>query len=213
MLRKITIIAALFSFSLAIPCAVLAQALPASRQDATSTGTTRKDRVLQRIDTVKEKLATREAALRKKLDAFRDKRKAEVAQRVNDNLNQINKNQTSQMLKHLDKMSAVLNKLERRVNTNSPDVKDPAAVKAAISEAKTALDTASATLKAQAGKDYTLQITSESRVKADAQKLRESLHEDLKAARQLVVDTKQVVANAIRISKGLGKEATSSGRE
>lgn len=200
MLRKIIIVGALFSFTLSIPCAVLAK-------ESTS-GATRQEKIEAR----KEKPATREATLRKKLDAFRNREKAEVVDRVNTNLNGINRKQTRQMTKHLDKMSALLDKLAVRVNSGSPDVKDPAAAGAAIADAKTALDAASAAVKAQAEKDYTLQITSESRVKADAQKVRENLHTDLKALRQLVIDAKQAVANAIRVSKGLRKEATSSGQ-
>lgn len=214
MFRKITIIAALFSFSLAIPCAVLAG-------DATSS-TTRREKVREKVEVVKEKMSTREAALKAKLAAFKDKRKAEIADRVNTSLNQINKKQTVQMLKYLDNMSALLGKLEKRVDSGSPDVKNADAAKVAIADAKAAIESAKSAVSAQADKDYTLTVTTESRVKADAQKVREALHTDLKTLRQQVIDAKKAVADAIRTAKSgrlpvstgsaLRKEGTASGR-
>lgn len=205
MLRKIIIVGAFFSFTLSIPCAVFAK-------DATSTGITRKEKIIERIDTMKEKMSTREAAMRAKLQNFRDKKKAQIAERVNTNLNQINMKQTEEMLKHLDKMSALLDKLAARVNSGSPDAKDPTASRAAIADSRSKIASAKAAVSDQAANDYTIVVTTERRIKADAQAQREKLHTDLKALRQQVIDAKQDVANAIRVAKGLGKEATESGR-
>lgn len=216
-LKTIAVLVCLVAFVLLLP--------PVFAQDATSS-TTRKEKVQQRIDTKKEKvetrvtamrekMATREAALKTKLGAFRDKKKAEAAERVNTNLNRINQNQTEQMQKHLDKMSALLDKLEARVNQTTSDIKDPAAAKAAIGEARTTIATTSAAVSAQAEKDYTLQVTTESRVKAEAQAKRDQLHKDLQETRKLVIDAKQSVANAVRVAKSgkAMKEGTPSGQQ
>lgn len=179
----------------------------------------KKDRVESRVTAMREKMATREAALKAKLDAFKDRRKAEIADRVNTNLNKINQKHTEQMTKHLDKMSALLTKLENRVNKGTADIKDPTAANSAIAAAKSAIASASAAVSAQAEKDYTLQVTAESKVKAEAQVKRDQLHADLQAVRKLVVDAKQSVSNAIRVAKsgpvpvGTGlKEGTPSGQ-
>lgn len=189
-------------------------------QDATSSATKRgglevkKDKVESRISAMKEKLATREAALKAKLEAFKDKKKAEVADRVNTNLNKINQNQTNQMKRHLEKMSALLVKLETRVNNSTSDIKDPQVSKAAIEEARTAIATATEAVSAQAEKDYTLSITSESRVKTEAKTKRDELHKDIQTTRELVIKAKQSVGSAIRVAKsGKIKEGTASGRE
>src|SRR3989338_5327093 len=84
-----------------------------------------KENVENRISNIKEKLASRTAALKTRLQAFKDKKKAETAERVSTNLNALNQNQTAQMQKHLGNMSAILDKLENRINQGSPDVKDP----------------------------------------------------------------------------------------
>lgn len=198
---------------------------PTYAQDATSS-TTRREKVQQKIDTrkenienkiasMREKLASREAALKAKLDTFKDKRKAQIAERVNTNLNKINENQTTQMGKHLEKMSEILAKLETRVNSGSPDVKDPLAAKAAIASARASIATASAAVSAQAEKDYTITLTSESKVRTDAQAMRDSLKTDITAVKALVIEAKQAVGNAIRVAKSGSKlmEGTPSGQQ
>lgn len=203
---------------------------PTFAQDATSTSTARKDKIearktaiQQKIETrkeniqnkiaaVREKMASREAALKAKLEAFKDKRKAQIAERVNTNLNKINENQTSQMLKHLERMTTLLDKLENRVNSGSADIKDPTTARVAITEARAKIAAATEAVNAQAQKDYTLTVTSESKVKADAQSMRDQLKTDLQAVRKQVIEAKQSVANAIRTAKSGQKEATNSGQ-
>lgn len=190
-----------------------------------SPGATRKDRTLQRIETrkenvtnrieaMKEKMASREAQLKAKLQKFKDKRKAEVAGRVNTNLNRINQNQTQQMLKHLEKMTTLLNKLEGRVNQGTPDIKDPTKARAAIASASASIAQATSAVQTQALNDYTITVASEATVRANAKASRDKLHSDIMGIRKLVADAKKAVKNAIRIAKSEDtKEGTSSGHE
>lgn len=204
---------------------LLFAAYPVLAQDAT-TGATRKEKTRERIEVrkenvadrvtaTKERVATKEAALRVRLEVFKDRKKAEVVERVNKNLNNINKKMTGQMLKHLQRMTSILNKLEARVNSAKPDVKDVASARKAIADAKASMASASAAVQAQAENDYTITVSSETRAKTDVQKVREQLHNDLGALRQLVVEAKQAVAKAIRVAKSGPsnvKEGTPSGR-
>lgn len=171
--------------------------------------------VAQKVDTLKERKATREAALKVRLDTFRDQRKATAAARISENLNKINDKQTAQMLKHLDKMASILNRLEGRVNRSTPDIKDSALAGTAIADAEAAIASASSAVKAQAGKDYTVTVTSEGKLRIDIKKVRDMLHSDLKAVREAVIKAKQAVANAIRVAKSgkleIPKEGTPSG--
>lgn len=180
----------------------------------------KRENIEDKIASMREKLASKAAALHSRLQDFRDKKKAEIAERVNTNLNRINQNRTTQMQKHLDKMSEVLDRLEARVNQAKPDIKDPAAARAAIAAARLNISTASASVSAQALKDYTIVVTSEGRIGLDAKIQRDKLHSDLVAVRRIVIEARQAVANAIRIAKsgkveipGLRKEGTNSGRE
>lgn len=200
---------------------VIAVDLPAGRQDSTTAAAAkrplvqqkiniRKEQIENRIENLKEKLASKTAALRAKLEAFKDRKKAEIAERVNTNLNKINKKQTEQMLKHLDRMSVILDKLEARVNQGRPDIKNPGTTKTAIADARSSIASTSAAVSAQAQKDYTISVTSESRIKTDVKAQRDALHSDLLSVRKMVIASKQAVANAVRVAKS-GSEASSSG--
>ncbi len=199
---------------------------PVLAQDATTSSTARekllqrareakeirKEKVEQKIALVTENQASREAALKTKLATFRNKEKATAAARISTNLNMINQNQTAQMQKHLVIMSAILDKLETRVNEGRPDIKDPAAARTAIASSRQAWTSVSASILTQAQKDYTIVVSTESRVKTDAKTQRDKLHSDLQAVRKQVIETKQAIANAIRVAKS-AKEATPSGKQ
>lgn len=155
------------------------------------------------IELTKEKLASKAAALKSKLQAFKDQKKALLAERINANLNVINQNQTRQMQKNLGIMSAILDKLEARGGTSNT-----------ILKAKETIASASSAVIAQSQKDYTITVTSETKIKADAKLARDKLHADLTAVRKLVIEAKQSVVNAIKEAKADSeKEGTVSGQQ
>lgn len=191
----------------------LTAAYPALAIDATTAATNRKELAQERVDSRKEnmqtritdtreKMASREAALKTKLNAFKDQRKAQITERVNINLNRINQNQTDQMQKHLSLMTTLLDKLQTRLNQITPE----------ITIARANIATTSAAVTAQAQNDYTITVTTESKVRADATKTRNQLHADLKAVRDLVISAKQSVARAISQSQP-AKEETTNGQQ
>lgn len=181
----------------------------------------KRENIENKIAEMKEKIASKTAALHLRFQEFRDKKKAEIAERVNDNLNRINQNQTTQMKNHLDRMSVILDKLEARVNKAEPDIKDSAAAGKAITQARVAISIASAAVSDQALKDYTITVTTEGRIGLDAKTQRNKLHEDLITTRKLVIDAKQATIQAIRVARsgpvpvgtGLKKEGTNSGQQ
>lgn len=179
----------------------------------------REANLIQKIEDIRTKIASREAALKAKLLKFRDQRKAQIAERISNNLNRINKNQTDAMLKHLNLMSTILDKLEARVNQGKPDIKDPNQAKEAITNARSTIASASAAVAAQAEKDYTLTGSSESAIRKEAKAMRDKLHTDLQTVRKLVIAAKQAVGDAIRVAKSGKieipgkKEGTASGEQ
>lgn len=178
-------------------------AFPVMAQNATTGASLRKPAIPQKINIRQEKVASKTAALKLKLQTFKDQNKAKIADRLNTNLNKINQNQTAQMQRNLDTMSNILDKLETRTNQGSPD---------AIASARATIATTSAAVTAQAQKDYTISVTTEKRIKVDAKAMRDKLHLDLRTTRKAVIDAKQQVANSIRMAKS-NKEATSSGQQ
>jgi|SRR3989344_1052463 len=190
---RIFILSLVLSSILVIPVAMV-QAL-----DSTSTGTTRrekvqekietrKEKVVERMETRKEKMASREATLKQRLLTFKDKKKAERVDKINTNLNRINQKHTQQMMKRLDGMSVILTKLENRAGTTN------------TTAAKAAIETAKLAVASQAENDYTITVTSESKAKEEIKAIKDKLHADLKAANQTVIAAKQALGNAIRVS-------------
>lgn len=149
-----------------------------------------------RLETRAANLASREAALKAKLQLFKDKIKAQRVQRISDNLNKINKLRTDQMTKHLEVLSTILTKLQTRVNdaTASGSLSQ---VNQLISTAQGAIDTAKAGVDAQSQKDYTITVSSESTVKTDAMTQKDALQQDLNSTHDLVVAARKAVYDAI----------------
>ncbi|MBI2019359.1 hypothetical protein HYS95_01660 [Candidatus Daviesbacteria bacterium] len=207
--------------TLAAPAlAVDATTSSAVKRNALQKAISIREKTDEKIATIQDKIASRAASLKARLEQFKDQKKAAIAERVNINLNKINQNQTAQMQKHLGVISNVLDKLEARVNQGTPDVKDPATARAAIADARSAIASASAAVTEQTQKDYTITVTSEAKVRTDAQVQRQQLHGDLKAVRQQVITAKQSVGNAIRTAKAgkpeisiPAKEGTVSGQQ
>lgn len=224
------------SITLASLFLTLVSVTPSFAIDATTSTTTRREKMEKRIDGMKdkfeqrmedkkenfqlrmenfrEKIASKEANFKKRLESFKDKRKSEIVGRININLNKINQHITDRMLKHLEKMSSILDRLNTRVNEGSPDIKDPAAAKLAIASASAAIAGANEAVKNQAVIDYSITEASESSAKKEAQEKRQKLHDDLQAVRKLVIGAKQAVAHAIKLTKsGKDMEGTQSGQQ
>ena len=157
-------------------------------------------------------MASREAELKTKLQTFKNKQKADIVQRVSTNLNTINKNETDRMLKNLDSMSNILDKLETAVNTNIANIKNPSEASTIIASARQTIATTSAAVNVQAQKDYTIQVSSESTAKSNAQAKRNLLFNDLRVVRKDMIDAKESVYKVLRIAKlgNIIKEGTNS---
>lgn len=205
---------------------ILGTAVSVFAEDSTPSSTKRekvqerieakRELVQNKISTIKERIASKTAALKLRLDEFKDQKKAQIAERINTNLNRINEVITNAFKRHLEKMTSILNKLQDRVEANKPDIKNHDLAMQAIASASATIASASAAVDTQAEKDYTIEATSEATIKEDARAMRRQLHDDLREVRRLVIAAKQAVANAIRVAKSGKmhdeKEATESGQ-
>lgn len=150
----------------------------------------------------RELVASKTAALKAALARFRNKQKATTVERINNLLASLNEKATNRMEKHLDKLLKILSKLETRVEGAEGD---KTAANAAIADAKEAIDAAKAALTEQVQNDYTIEVTSEAKVKENAVEARSNLHADLKEVHNKIVDARKAVADAIRTaSSSLG---------
>lgn len=192
----------ILSFSIVVITPVFAQESTPSttrREKTEQRVEERKERVQERIGERKDKVASRAAAVKEKIQAFKDKRKAQATERINENLDKVNQQKTSALLRHLERMSALIIKLENVVS-KQPE-KDTSAAKASITTAKAQIESAKSVVNAQAAKSYSINVTTESKVKDDAKVARDSLHSDLKTAHTAVVDARKSVENAISTTR------------
>lgn len=178
-MRKLFLLLLVLVFSLSIISPVLAE--------STKSGIIKKEKIEEKRENTKEKMFTREAALKEKLAKFKDQKKAQRVDKINAELNRINKQRTDQMLKFLDNAQRILAKV-------------PSSSSSATAQTK--IDTARTAVKLQAAKDYTITITSEATVKNDAKLAHERLRTDLQALKKLITEAKQAVARAIKETNG-----------
>lgn len=198
---------------------ILALTYPAFAQEKTPE--TRREKAQEKIESLRmrseearDKVASKTAALKQRLEKFQDQNKAQAVERINENLDRVNQRQTDKMLRFLDRATTILKKLENRVTRGTPDIKDVEAAKTAIAEAKVVINEARVAVSEQAAKDYVISVSSEARVKTEVKRERDRLHKELKATREQVIKAKQAVVAAIRAAKsGMEeKEGTPSGR-
>lgn len=188
-------------------------------QDSTKSAISPKNNLQQKAQLSKARFEERQAALKEKLKEFKDKRKANLAEKISNNLNRINEKRTSQMAKFLDNTERILNRLAERVDRANSAGKDTTTTKGAITQARDAIKVARNAVSAQKDKDYTITVNNETTIKTDAKATRDRLHTDLQVVRKLVIDAKQAVANAIKVAAttlgGVGEksqEATKGAR-
>ncbi len=186
---------------------------PVYAVDSTDSGATRplktaKERLdqqkMMKMTTKVDNIASREAQLKlkkdqlkAKLDTFKDQRKANVVERINDNLARINKNRTDQMGARLDRLSNILTRAETRIQQSTLTETDKLKVNESIATASASITAAKAAVDVQAAKDYTIKVTTESAVKADSMIARDTLKNDLDATHEQVKAARIDVSDVI----------------
>jgi rubrerythrin len=161
----------------------------------------KKEKIASRVGEIKDKMASKEAMLKAKLALFKDKTKALRVEKINTTLQTIDTNRTSMMKKHLEVLTKILETIETRVNEAQSSGKNVDGAKTAISDARSAIQTATTAVTAQSEKDYTIEATSEATVKTDAKKTRDGLMTDLKSTHELVKKAQEAVRTALKAAK------------
>lgn len=170
-------------------------------------------RAAANMENVREKMASRAAALKEKLQKFKDKVKASRVENLNENMNTINTRRTTEMQQVLTKISLMLERIKSKTEEAGSAGKDVAAVNTAIANLEKEWKEADAAVKAQLEKDYTIEVTSETTVKEDASIVRSSLKNDLQSVHTQVVQAKQALANAISTALSSIKGGNTNGSQ
>ncbi len=149
----------------------------------------RKTAISTKMETVKEKVASRQANFKQ----FKDQKKAEIATKLETNFNTVNQNRVSEMNKFLDQLTQILNKIIAKSQTATPSA-NLTTIQASITKAQTAIITARTAVTAQQAKTYSIATSTETNLAANAKTARQTLFSDLKATFQTI----QLAKNAVR---------------
>jgi len=150
----------------------------------------KREEMKTKIDALKEKLRER---LRERIS----ERKRAIVERIYERINALNERMTDHYMDVLDHLEKVLERIESRTAKAKLNGRDVSKVEEAIQKAHEAIEKAREAVKAQAEKVYQPpQITTEENLKLDVGKLRQQLHDDLKAVEKLVKDARDAVRQA-----------------
>lgn len=166
-----------------------------------------------KMDSLKDKIASRSALFKERLAKFRDKVKANRLQNINNNLAHVNQVRTGVMLKHYNQMSEILTRVEDRVNDAANNGRNMDSAKSSISKARTALNDVKKLIDAQVTKDYTINLTDETAAKGDALASRQQLFNDLKSIHDQLITARQAIGDAIKAALTSMKGGSENGQQ
>ncbi len=137
-----------------------------------------------------------------RIQTIKDQKKKALVERIDAKLAQVNKNHTAKFTEVLTRLQAFLDK----ANESATGI----TVLADVASAQSAIDAAKIAVEAQAAKTYTMTITDDSALRANAGTTVSQLRLDLMAVHKLVVDAKQAVQKLKTDKVMMKKEATGS---
>lgn len=155
----------------------------------------RKDMSAKMIE-MKGKITTQRENFKKSLLKIKDEKKRATAENINVKVQDLNAKATDQFSASISRIENVLVNIEARINSSGVTGADVSAVTANNAVAVKAIADAKAAIVIQSGKIYTINVTDEKTLRAEAQKVRDALNTDLRAVNEKV----KVAHNAVRLS-------------
>ncbi len=165
------------------------------------------DTFRKRVESSRERFRTasekRQSELETRLTKFSDQQKAAIVQRVSENLNTINKNRVNAMTSQLETIEAILTRVKTKTAEEKANGTNVASIESAITQAETAIATAKTAVTTQAGKDYTITVTDEAKMRAEMKAKRDLLFNDLKAVHEKVKLAREKTRSAIKSANAI----------
>lgn len=138
------------------------------------------------------------------LATIKDLNKQEVAEKISDNLSMTNSKATDRMFAVLDKLEAVLAKVEDKITEAKTNGTDTSAQELEVTNAKTALEAAKDTVTTQAAKDYIITVGTDTTLRSDISTVVNQQKQDLRTTYETVRSARQAVRQAAKALKDLG---------
>jgi len=145
---------------------------------------------------LKNEIEAGKEALKIRLKAIKDERKKLAVERIDDGLVKMNARMTAHFTDVLDKLADVLGRIVSRTDKAADGGLDVSAVRTAVTEAESAIANARSAVAEQAGKTYSITVTTEDALRADVGGARKALHDDLKKVQDAVKAAREKVRKA-----------------
>ena len=156
-----------------------------------------RNQIQNKREEMKTQIEALKEQLRERMRARISERKQKIVERIYERVNALNERLTNHYLDVLDHLEKVLERIESRMVKAKLNGRDVSQVEAAIEKARQAIAAAREAVKVQAEKVYQPpEITTEENLRLDVGKLRQQLHDDLKAVEKLVKDARDAVRQA-----------------
>lgn len=168
------------------------------KQEARNRLMQQKEALTEKKDAIKVTREQNKEALKERLATFKDKKKQQIAMRLDTKVTEKNTHRTTQMTEALTRLSTLTDSIATKTATEKLQGKDTSAVEVAITDARQAILIAKAAVATQAAKDYTLETTGETTVKSDAKKFITTMMQDIKATHETVKSARLAVITAAR---------------
>lgn len=130
---------------------------------------------------INQEISQKRAQFKEELATLKDQRKANIIERVDTRLNDINKTRTTRMTARLDRMSLILDKISSKEAELKTQGKDTTTLLNDIALATTAISSAKQAVITQSQKDYVINITSDTTLRSDAKSTVLQFQEDIHA--------------------------------
>ncbi|MFA5773315.1 MAG: hypothetical protein WC908_01415 [Candidatus Paceibacterota bacterium] len=134
----------------------------------------------------KIKIEAMKASFKESLNKIKDENKKISAEKIVETIQALNTKFTDQFSSKIDQIENVLVSIESRITKAESMGLDLSTVKTEVEKAKLAITDARSAVSAQSKKVYSVNVTSDSALKAEMKTLRDTFSKDIKALREVV---------------------------
>ena len=144
------------------------------------------ERLKEKRQALQEQIKEKKETLKERLKIVKDERKKQTVEKLDQRMDALNEKMTSHFSEALKKIDDLLVRIGERANRAEENGIDVSAVRSAITSVSTSIEASRAAIAVQAGKTYTITITSETGLRQDVGVIRQQLNQDLRAVQTTV---------------------------
>ncbi len=155
-----------------------------------------KELIKQTREEVRNRVEERRQEIKTQLKNIRNEHKQGIAERIFDNINDLNMRMTDRFFSIINKIEAVLSRIESRADKAEENGVNVSAVRTAILEAESMISVGRTVVEEQSQIVYSFEVNDEETLRLDVGVARQTLHADLTEVRNSIVAMREAVKEA-----------------